>query len=329
MKKENWLIIFTLVLLLTLPAFARDAFQLHLLIVSGIYVVLAISLNLIFLTGQLSIAHGAMMGIGAYTSALMSLKLNWPVFICMPTGALVSGLVGFIIGLLVLRITGIYFAIVTFAFGEIVVLAFLTWESLFGGPNGILNIPSPTFKFPGLFEVSFSSKLAYYYLILLTVFIAIFIFRRFNLSYLGRACRAIAKSERLAKSIGINAMYYKLLAFSVGNLFAGLAGALYAHYLHYIGPGYFSFHESVHIIVAVVIGGVGTLLGPILGAIFLTYLPEFLRAARDYEMMIYAFILILVLKFMPEGLYGGLNSVKNTVRLFFSRGEEQGGPVRS
>jgi len=310
MKKSNWLLILAAAVTVTLPFFTRDAFQLHLLIVCGIYVVLAVSLNLIFLTGQLSIAHGAVMGIGAYTSALLSLKLHWPVLFCIPLGAVVSGLIGFIIGIMVLRITGIYFAIVTFAFGEIVVLVFLTWESLFGGANGLLNIPAPVLELPGPGALSFSSKTAYYYLILLTVFLTLFVFHRFDVSYLGRSCRAIAKSEKLAESTGISAMYYKLLAFSVGNLFAGLAGALYAHYLHYIGPGYFSFSESVHIIVATVIGGVGTLLGPILGAVFLTLLPEFLRGTKDFEMIIYAIILILVLMFMPQGLYGGVLSAK-------------------
>lgn len=299
------------------PLVVKDPFLLHLLIMSGIMSILAISLNMIMLTGQLSICHAAMMGIGAYTSSLIAMKLNLPFWISMPMGAFVSGLIGFVIGLLVLRITGVYFAIVTFAFGEIVVLIFLTWESLFGGPNGLINIPAPV-----LVNFVIASKSAYYYLILFSVLFACYVFWAIDKSYVGRAFRAIDKSGKLAESTGINLMQYKLIAFTVGNIFAGLAGALYAHYLHYIGPFFFAFTESVNVIVAVIVGGVGTLGGAILGAIFLTILPEFLRNAKEYEMIIYSIILLLVLLFMPKGLYGVLQSIKQRgVNLLYKKGK--------
>lgn len=329
MGRLNWRIIAAILILIVLPAFSKDPFKHHLLIVSGIYIILAIGLNIIFLTGQLSIAHAAMMGIGAYTSSLLSLKLEIPVWFGIPAGALASGIIGFIIGLLVLRILGIYFAIVTFAVGQIVVSIFLSWISLFGGANGLLNIPSPTLSIPGLITFSFQSKLAYYYLVLIAVLIATLIFHRFNASYLGRAFRAIAISEKLAQSTGINVMYHKIVAFSVGNLLAGLAGALYAHYLHFIDPFFFAFSESVHIIVAVVIGGVGTLWGPIFGAVFVTFILEFLRATRALETIIYALILIIILLFMPEGLYGGFIWVKEKCRFKLSKRDNQSGAIKS
>jgi branched-chain amino acid transport system permease protein len=302
-----------LIILFIIPLIVRDQYYQHLIILTGLSIITTLSLNLILTTGQLSIAQAAFMGIGAYSSALLVMKTGISFWLALPISGAIAGAVGVLIGLPTLKMRGVYFAIATFAFGELVRMIFTNWVSLFGGVGGILNIPAPNpIPFPGG-DLHFHTKGSFYYLVLFVMLVTIYINYRLLSSRIGMAFHALAEAELLAEQSGIPVMKYKLLAFLIGSFFTGLSGCLYAHYSHYIAPGFFSFWESVHFIIMAVIGGVGTLGGPIIGAVFLTLLPELIRATKEYEMVIYASALIAVLLFLPKGLMSMLRSSKNII----------------
>jgi branched-chain amino acid transport system permease protein len=302
-----------LIILFIIPLIVRDQYYQHLIILTGLSIITTLSLNLILTTGQLSIAQAAFMGIGAYSSSLLVTKTGISFWLALPISGAIAGAAGVLIGLPTLKMRGVYFAIATFAFGELVRMMFTNWVSLFGGVGGILNIPAPNpipFFGGGL---HFHTKGSFYYLVLFVMLITIYVNYRLLSSRIGMAFHALAEAELLAEQSGIPVMKYKLLAFVIGSFFTGLSGCLYAHYSHYIAPGFFSFWESVHFIIMVVIGGVGTLGGPIIGAVFLTLLPELIRATKEYEMVIYASALIAVILFLPKGLMSMLRSSKNII----------------
>ncbi len=301
----------TLIILFLLPLIVRDQYYQHLMVLTGLSVIATISLNLVLTTGQLSIAQAAFLGIGAYTSTLLVLRIGVSFWLALPMAGLAAGVVGVLIGLPTLKMRGVYFAIATFAFGELVRMVFTNWISLFGGVGGILNIPAPNpIPFAGG-AIHFQTKASFYYLVLAAMLLSILINYRLLHSRIGRAFQAIEQAEALAEQSGIPVMKYKILAFFISSFLTGLAGSLYAHYTYYIAPGFFSFWESVHYILMAVVGGVGTIGGPIIGAVFLTFLTEVFRATREYEMVIYALALILVILFLPKGLMGLLQSFLN------------------
>jgi len=300
-----------LVVLFIIPLIIRDQYYQHLMILTGLAIIATVSLNLVLATGQLSIAQAAFVGIGAYCSTLLVLKIGLTFWLAFPIAGAAAGGVGVLIGLPTLKMRGVYFAIATFAFGELVRMVFTNWVSLFGGVGGILNIPAPNpIPFFGG-ALYFQTKGSFYYLVLLVMLITILVNYRLLHSRIGMAFQAIEEAEALAEQSGIPVMKYKLLAFLISSIFTGLAGSLYAHYSHYIAPGFFSFWESVHFIIMAVIGGVGTVGGPVIGAVFLTLLPEVFRATKEYEMVIYAIALITVVLFLPKGLMGLLKRVTN------------------
>jgi branched-chain amino acid transport system permease protein len=289
-------------LIIILPLIIRDQYYQHLMILTGLAITISLSLNLVMTTGQLSIAHAAFMGIGAYSSTLLVLRIGLSFWLALPISGIVAGAVGMLIGFPTLKMRGVYFAIATFAFGELVRMVFTNWVSLFGGANGIRDIPSPN-PIPFITgDLHFETRGTFCYLVFLLMVLSIFINYRLLHSRIGIAFHAIEEVEALAEQSGIPVMKYKLLAFLISSIFTGLAGSLYAHYSQYIAPGFFTFWESVNFIIMVIIGGVGTIGGPIFGAVFLTLVPEMLRATKEYEMIIYALTLIIVVLFLPKGL---------------------------
>ena len=285
--------------------FRGQQYFFHILIITMFHIIMALALNLIMRTGQVPLCLAAFMGIGAYTSTLLVMKLNLSFWISLPVAGVTAGIVGILIGWPTLRIKGIHFAMATFGFGEVMRLIFIGWVSLFGGANGISGIPAPNpMPIPFIFRIEFETKFSYYFLVLVFLLLTVVIFYRLTYSRIGRACLAIEESDVLSECIGIDSMRFKLFAFTVAALFAGLVGAFHAHYIHFIGPQQFGFWNSVEYIVFVIIGGVGTFVGPIIGAIFLTVLPEFLRVAELWEVAIYGMALMFTILFMPQGLKG-------------------------
>jgi branched-chain amino acid transport system permease protein len=292
-------------ILLSIP-FLLPEYPLHLLNISGIWIILALSLGLLQgYVGEISMGHAAFYGIGAYTSALLTMQAGVSFWISLPLSALVTMCFGYLIGLVSLRLRGPYFAICTLGFGEILRLIFVNWREMSGGPDGITGIASPgAISLPGVGTLTFTGKQANYLLIYALVLITLGVMFRLVRSRPGRAFMAVREDPEYAESIGINVMKYKRLAFVVSTFFAGIGGCLYAHYEHFISPYSFTTGQSFDLVIMVIVGGMGTLMGPVIGAILLTFIPELLHSIKDYRMVIYGLMLMLVIIYMPHGLAG-------------------------
>ena len=261
--------------------------QLNLTLV-GINIILAISLNLITgFTGQFTLGHAAFMAIGAYTSAIITAKLDLPFIVAIIAAGLVASIAGILIGIPTLRLKGDYLAIATLGFGEIVRILALNFDFI-GGALGFNDIPQYT---------------NWTWIFMMTVATVVLISNFINSSH-GRACISIRENEIAAEAMGVNTTYYKVLAFAIGAFFAGTAGALYANYFYFIKPDSFGFMKSVDILVIVVFGGMGSIPGSIVGAIALSIISTFLQSIPDLRMVIYAVILFIIMVYKPTGLLG-------------------------
>jgi branched-chain amino acid transport system permease protein len=245
-----------------------DAYTSQVLTFIGINSILALSLYITALAGQLSVGHAAFMGIGAYTSTLLMTKLGWPFFLATACGTLVGGFFGFCIGLPTLR-----------------VVLVMNIEA-FGGALGIFNVPKAT-----------DNTIVY-----ISLGVLLFFFYRLKDSRLGRAFRAIEENEEAARAMGVNAVYYKVYAFTLGALLAAYAGALYAHFVTFISPHDFEVDRSIEILLFVVLGGAQTFIGPVIGAVLLTLAPEFLRFLAEYRLLVYGLMFVVILLIRHEGL---------------------------
>lgn len=296
--------------LIYLPWTIKSPYFLHIIIVSGIFVLLASSLNLITgCTGRLNLGHAAFYGIGAYSSALLVMKLGISVWFGMPLAGLITVFFGILIGIPCLKLKGAYLAITTLAFGEITRLAMMNLVPLTNGPLGIRGIPGPPpIIFRNSLLISFESKTSYYYLLLTLCLVCLLIIKRLLNSQIGRTFMAIREDEVRAETVGIDTTQIKIMNFALGAFFAGIAGSFYAHYVRFISPDTFTLNETFTILTMVVIGGLGTFYGPIVGGIIFTFLPELLRAIAEYRMMIYGLMMSVAIIFMPEGIIGILQS---------------------
>ncbi|MEZ5785227.1 MAG: branched-chain amino acid ABC transporter permease [Xanthobacteraceae bacterium] len=288
--------------------FGQNTYFIHLLVMCLIYSVLAIALN--FQLGSANIpnfATGATYGIGAYCSALLALNFGWNFWATLPFAALAATLFGFIIGLPSMRTRDAYLALVTIACGVIIhqLLNNFEWT---GGPQGLIGIPAPT-----LFGYSFASPLKlfgytlpfqvnFYYLSLALLGLAIVVANRLHHSRIGLAWNALRADEVAARSVGINVVWFKVLAFAVDAFLAAFAGVVYAFYISYIAPDNFTFLVSVTLMTMVIVGGMDNVVGVILGAFLLTLLPEKLRAFSDYRLLFYGLVVIGFLMIRPQGL---------------------------
>jgi branched-chain amino acid transport system permease protein len=289
-----------LVLVVIAPLWLASPYYLHILIMAGIFAILALSLNLLLgYTGQLSLGHAAFFGIGAYTSALLTLRLEWSVWPALVAAALAAALAGWAIGRLALKLRGAYFVLVTISFAGVISLVSVNWMELTNGPLGLPGVPPPT-----LGPWSLRSKSAYYCLVVLAVALAWLVCRRLVESRIGRAFVALRENEALAESVGIDVTRYLVLAAVVSAALAGLAGGLYAHYTRFVSPEVFLFSYTVTMVIMVVAGGKGTLAGPLVGALLFTVLPEALREATSWQwqMLAYGVILVLIVFFLPRGI---------------------------
>lgn len=286
-----------------MPLLITSDYQKHILIMGGIYVILVASLNLVIgYVGEISLGHTAFFGIGAYTSALLFLRLGIPFWLGLPAAGIIAGVFGFLIGYPTLRTRGPYFVIVTLAFSEILRLICSNWISLTNGPMGLKNIQPPRVHLANLMDYEFSSKNSYYYLILGLVSLTLYICYRYVNSRFGRACMAIRENETLASSVGICATKWGIITFVLSTFLAGLAGSFYAHYVLFISPDLFGFSFTTSMLLMLIIGGKGTMAGPVLGAVLFTIIPEYLRVAEIYRLSIFGLVLMVAVIFMPQGM---------------------------
>ena len=304
--------------LASVPLWLHDFYLLHVMITTGIFIIAAMSLNLLLgFTGQLSLGHVAFFGIGAYTSALVSLGFEihiWsdvtvglapkPVWFAMLSGVVIAGLTGYAIGKLSFRVRGAYFVIVSISFAEVVRLIAVNWVELTQGPMALNNIPALTFGV-GSIELSFLRKPSFYLLVLTALVVCYIIIARVVNSRSGRAMIALRENESLAMSVGIDVTRYLVIATIVSAAMAGLAGALYTHYIRIVDPDIFLFIYTVTMVIMVITGGKGTLAGPLVGGAIFGFLPEVLRTMEiqpEVQWIIYGVLMILVVYFLPQGI---------------------------
>ncbi len=294
-----------------LPVLLEDPYALHVLILAGIHITLAASLRLIALSGQLSLAHGGMMAVGGYTSAILVTRLGWSFWIALPLAGTAAALLALAVGYPFVRLKGIYFSMVTIFFAEVLLLTAGQWRSLTGGSSGIIGIPRPNpIVLPGILNLVFSSKAHFYYLIFVLALITLLILYALEHSRLGMYWQCIRQTDFLAESVGINTSGLKVLAFAIGSFFAGISGSFYVHYVGIIGPRTFGFLYAIYILVYMVTGGAGRFSGPLLGAGLLTLLPEVFRPLKQYQPFVFAGVMMAVILFLPEGLVGLPHLVK-------------------
>jgi branched-chain amino acid transport system permease protein len=292
--------------LIAVPWLLASPYHLHVVIMAGIFSILALSLNLLLgYTGLLSLGHAAFFGIGAYASALLTLKLGWPFAVGFVSAAGAAGGAGYAIGRLSLRLRGAYFVLVSISFAGVISLVSVNWIELTNGPLGLPGVPAAE-----LAGVSLRTKPAAYYLVLAVAALSVAVCRRLVASRIGRALVAVRENETLAAAVGIDTTHYLVLATVISAAMAGAAGSLYAHYTRFVSPEVFLFSYTVTMVVMVVAGGKGTLAGPIVGALIFTILPEILRLAASWQwqMLAYGVVLVLAVFFLPKGIVPALTA---------------------
>ncbi|MGL1863056.1 MAG: branched-chain amino acid ABC transporter permease [Pseudodesulfovibrio sp.] len=264
-----------------------------------IYICLGLGLNIVVgLAGLLDLGYIAFYGVGAYTYALMSLHYGMSFWLCLPVAGVTAAITGCIVGYPTLRMRGDYLAIVTLGFGEIVRLIFNNWMGLTNGPNGILSIPRPE-----IFGFELNKLWMLYYVILAIAVFTILSVYRLNFSRIGRAWEAIREDETAAELMGVNTFLLKLLAYAMGATFAGFAGAFFAARMRFVGPESFSFLESAMVLAMVVLGGMGSIPGVILGVLALVALPELFREFELYRMLVFGGTMTLMMLIRPAGIW--------------------------
>ncbi|NDV26558.1 branched-chain amino acid ABC transporter permease [Desulfovibrio sp. JC010] len=276
-------------------------YQVNVMTTALIYVVLGLGLNIVVgLAGLLDLGFVAFYAVGAYSYALMNMYWGISFWVALPLGALLGAICGILLGFPVLRLRGDYLAIVTLGFGEIIRLVLENWGSFTNGPAGISNIARP--EFFG-FAKGFLAQINFmYYLMLVLVIFTIFVVNRLKNSRIGRAWQALREDEIACQAMGIDKMKTKLMAFSLGATWAGMVGVVFAAKTTFINPASFTFLESAIILSIVVLGGMGSILGVILGALVLILLPEYMREFSEYRMLIFGAVMVLVMVFRPQGL---------------------------
>lgn len=271
-----------------------DPYMMQILVNVGIAIVLALGLNVITgLTGQLSLGHAAFMSIGAFTSAMVTIKTGLPFAANLAVTGVVTAIVAAMIGFPILRLTGDYLAICTLGFAEIVKVFFLNFEPT----NKALGLTVPAAK------TSIPMPIYVWVVAILAIILVTFV----QNSRFGRALKAIREDEIAADAMGINTAKYKIQAFALGSFMAGVGGGLYAHFLSYINPSDFGFLKSVDILAMVVLGGLGSVPGAVIGSSVLASAPEFLRFMSQYRMLVYGALLVFLMVFRPNGLLGGVS----------------------
>jgi len=321
-KETSTLVWFFLAMafLLSAPLLAGD-YVIYMLSLTAIYTIVSLGLNLLSgYAGQISLGHAAFLGIGAYSSAYLTVKLGLPFWFALPASGMITAVAGILIGIPALRLKGLYLAIATMAFSFIVDEVILNWESVTNGANGMKLSP------PSIGPLTLDSDRRFYYFILAITLIMLWGAKNITRSSLGRAFIAIRDSETAAETMGVNLAVYKTIAFIISAFYTGIAGSLFAHFIRYISPSNFTLLDSIGFIIMILVGGTGTLLGSVYGAIFITFLPEGIRVLKDFfpffvvetglQGLVYGLILLLFILFEPAGLYGRWLKMKRYWKTF-------------
>jgi branched-chain amino acid transport system permease protein len=295
-----------IIFLLLLPLFVKGPFYLHVIITTLIYIIAVSSLRTISLSGQISIAHAAFMGIGGYTSAIIAKELGWTPWVTMLLGALTAMVIAVIVGYPFSRLRALYFSMLSLFLGMGIVALLGVLSKFTRGDAGLVGIP-PLFGF---------SKIPYYYFFLILTIASLLVLYRLEHSRIGTTLKTIAQSYLVASSVGINESGFRILALAVGCFFAGLAGAGYAHYNTVLTISNFSFIPSINLLIYMLLGGVGSFAGPIVGTIILVIVPEFIRGLQTYVPVIMGAIMLLVVFLMPNGVAGLLKQLGLWIRDF-------------
>lgn len=301
-----WLWLLGLLLIFAFPVAVRgDSYAIHLITITIIYYILAQSLNLLLgYTGFVSLGQVGFFAVGAYVTSLLVLKLGVALWVSMVAAVLCATVLGFLVGLVTLRFRSHVFALVTLAFAELVRLTAYNWKDLTGGPDGIFNIPRPAAMHLGGMVIDYTQITTFYYLIALFFILVTAVSLWLTKSSFGRMLVAIRENETYAEFVGVNTWHCKVGVFTLSAAMAGLSGVLYAHYIGYISPYTFNIGQSVNALLMVILGGGGTIVGPLIGSAFVQIVPELLRGLSDYRMVIYGGVLVLAVLFMPRGITG-------------------------
>ncbi|MFB4164332.1 branched-chain amino acid ABC transporter permease [Alteribacillus sp. JSM 102045] len=302
MTQRNGLIGLVLLAILFPFMLGQNQYVLHVITLGFIWTIAVYGMNIIAgYTGYLSLAHAGFFAIGAYSVGLLSVKAGIGFWLALPLALMITTMAGFLIGLIALRTEGHFFAIYTLIVGYIIYLLIDKWDSLTGGVRGLIGIPAPDPIGP----ISFNSGLSMYYLVLFFLIVSIFLAVRIVHSLTGRTYIAIRNSEELAQTLGISTMKQKLISFVVSSFFAGLAGGLYASFTQFIGPDIAYTTAVFDMLMYLLVGGIGTLAGPLVGTLTIVWLTQQLQFLQELRMLIFGPILVLLIIFYPHGLVGG------------------------
>lgn len=286
-KKDLYFILIFGIIVLVFPIFVNDIYYIHILFMCIIYATLASSLNIsVGMTGLSNFAQAAFFGIGAYTAAILNTRFGFPFYLNLFAGGLIATCFGILLGLPTLRLKGVFLALVTEGFGQIMRIIEINWVSVTNGPMGIANIQGA-----GIGDFTFT-KTAYIYCGFLLLLLCTYISKCIIRSKIGRAFFSIKYDETVARSFGVNVTFYKICAYILSSALAGMAGAIFAHYVSFISPDSFTSTDSINILCMVILGGAGTLVGPLLGSIILTVVPEIFRFANLYRDIFIGFVMV-------------------------------------
>lgn len=292
-----------LALAIVFPFVASSEYQVYVMAMAFIWAIAVYGMNIITgYCGQLNLAHGGFFAIGAYAVAILTVDYGWPFWPAFVAAGLCGAGLGGLVGLVSLRLKEHYFAIFTLCVGFIIYILIEKWEELTHGTLGVINIAPPE----GFGLVDFTRTIPFYYLVLAFLVVAVWLSRRIAESLLGRTFRAIRISDDLAQSLGINLMRNKLLAFVLSTVYAALAGGLYAGVVRFIGPADADILHTFDMIAYLLVGGIGTLMGPILGTLVITWLTQMLQSFEEYRMIVFGPLLVLLVIFFPKGIVGSL-----------------------
>ena len=318
---------------LAFPLLARNDYHLTVMSNAYIFALATVGLNLITgYTGQFNLAHSGFMAVGAYTVGILTVDHHVPFWIAFVLSGVFASILGFFVGIVSLRLKGHYFSIFTLCVGYIMFLVIEKWESLTHGTVGIIGIPLP----PGVGPIQFDSPRALYYMVFFFLVLGVWVMHRIVHSLLGRTFMAIRNGDALAESLGIDLMRNKLLAFMLSVFYAGMAGGLYAGFVRFLGPGLAGVENTFDMTMYMLVGGIGTLVGPLLGAIAVPWLTQYLQFLQEYRFIVFGPILVLLVIFLPHGIVGtwmGWRARKTSKAMGElvggAPGEEPAGPSRS
>ena len=306
-RKDSFTLLILSVGLIAFPFITANTYYISIMVFVGIHGIIAVGLSLLMgYAGQISIGHAAFFGLGAYTSAVLTAKFGFHPWAAFFIGMLLSSVVALIIGIPSLKLKGHYLAMATLGFGEITYIVFNELTELTGGPPGLGDIPRIS-----LAGHTINTDMEYYFFVWAFLLLTLIVSLNLINSRIGRALKSIHDSEVAANAMGVNTSKLKVQIFVMSAIFASIAGSLYTHYVTFVSPSSFSLSFSILLVMMVVVGGIHSVWGAIIGAGLLTIMPEFLRTLKDFEILVYGAVLLIIMIFLPKGLIGGLEYILN------------------